>query len=114
MMKARPGSKSHLAVCSCGLRTSESSRGAAANSTCRLDHARCRPGMSRICKLVMNSKLVALKLAPEAGSQFPAESMCRLFLTAVRPIYAPISAELKGALCAMAINFHWEHFGGQR
>ena len=49
-MKARPGSKSRSAVCSCGLRTSESSPGAAANLTCRLDHGHCRPGMSRICK----------------------------------------------------------------
>ena len=44
-MKARPVSKLRSAVCSCGLRTSESSPGVAANLTRRLDHEHCRPGM---------------------------------------------------------------------
>ena len=30
------------------------SRGAAANLTCRLDRGHCRPGMSRMCKVVTN------------------------------------------------------------
>src|SRR6516162_9970002 len=40
--------------------------------------------------------------------------MCRLFLAVARLIYVPISADLKGERCLMAIDFRWESLGSHR
>ena len=113
-MKARLDSRLRSAVCYCVLRTNESSRGAVANSMCKLHQLDCLLATLRMCEPANDCNSAGLKLVVVVGWRSLAELMCRVRLEAAPPTYALVLAVARDALCVMGINFHWENFGGRR
>ncbi len=91
------GSRSRLAVCSCGLMTSGSSPGAAVNLTLSWITALPAGHVGAFTSRRRIEVPASSNWLPMLACRFPAESMCQLFSEVVPRICERISADLRGA-----------------